>query len=649
MAREDLKYLIKFDTDDADLISANRNAKLLQKEIDKLTKELNTLGSVQSKSKALTKGQVATMKQYQAQIKSLRTTLMSGADAINQQAAALVQAKNKANKFGMVAQQVGYQVGDFFVQVQSGTSALVAFGQQGTQLAGLLPGLAGAVIGIGLAIGTMLLRSILEAKNAMEDLGVATIDYQKAASTAKSTIQSLAVENYMLTEGIENQAEATLRLGIANVQAAMAANKLKNESSWIFGKKGLFELGGGFSILGYEIVKSSEAQLQELEKQLAKLKEILAKNKELGGSTSTNTKLQKDHNDHVETFLKHLKDIEDSFDKQRTSMVSQAALLAHEVALRKNYKDETYIQERLEQKKLDLYIEQNNLNDTQANQLRAALSNLLEQKQALKGITDEEKARLNLLNLQQSLMPTGLASGRGGDPRQQGTRYQQEFGYKTVDELIEEFEAKNKINKSTQKAIDLTRELTDAQKQQVAIADSVSGAFGNFFMQLVDGTTSAKDAFRSMAADIIQQLYRILVVEQLVQSIAGAITGAFAPASAAGTKGTVAPPRRPTGVFGRYEGGGYTGSGPRSGGLDGKGGFMAMLHPRETVIDHTKGQGAGGTVVNQVFNISANTSDDTKRLITQTIAQASPAIINQSVGAVMNQRRRGGAMKSAFG
>jgi len=642
MAREDLKYLIKFDTDDADLISANRNAKLLQKEIDKLTKELNTLGTVQSKSKALTKGQVATMKQYQAQIKSLRTTLMSGADAINQQATALVQAKNKANKFGMVAQQVGYQVGDFFVQVQSGTSALVAFGQQGTQLAGLLPGLAGAVIGIGLAMGTMLLRSILEAKSAMEDLGVATIDYQKAASTAKSTIQSLAVENYMLTEGIENQAEATLRLGIANVQAAMAANKLKNESSWIFGKNGLFELGGGFSILGYEIVKSSEAQLQELEKQLAKLKEILAKNKELGGSTSTNTKLQKDHNDHVETFLKHLKGIEDSFNKQRTSMISQTALLEHELALRENYKDETYIQERLEQKKLDLYIEQNNLTTAQGDQLKAALSNLLEQKKALKDLTDEEKARLNLLSFQQSLMPTGLASGRGGDPRQRNTRYQQEFGYKTVDELIAEHNAKNKGIKET---IDLTRELTDAQKQQVAIADSISGAFGDFFMDLVDGTTSAKDAFRAMAADIIQQLYRILVLEQMVQSIAGAITGAFNPASAAGTKGTVAPPKAPR----KYEGGGYTGSGPRSGGLDGKGGFMAMLHPRETVVDHTKGQGAGGTVVNQVFNISANTSDDTKRLITQTIAQASPAIINQSVGAVMNQRRRGGAMKSAFG
>lgn len=39
----------------------------------------------------------------------------------------------------------------------------------------------------------------------------------------------------------------------------------------------------------------------------------------------------------------------------------------------------------------------------------------------------------------------------------------------------------------------------------------------------------------------------------------------------------------------KFEGGGYTGDGPRAGGLDGRGGFMAMLHPRETVIDHTRG------------------------------------------------------------
>jgi hypothetical protein len=44
-----------------------------------------------------------------------------------------------------------------------------------------------------------------------------------------------------------------------------------------------------------------------------------------------------------------------------------------------------------------------------------------------------------------------------------------------------------------------------------------------------------------------------------------------------------------------FEGGGYTGSAPRSGGLDGKGGFVAMLHPRETVIDHTRAGGGRGS------------------------------------------------------
>jgi hypothetical protein len=57
---------------------------------------------------------------------------------------------------------------------------------------------------------------------------------------------------------------------------------------------------------------------------------------------------------------------------------------------------------------------------------------------------------------------------------------------------------------------------------------------------------------------------------------------------------------------GSFEGGGFTGMGARVGGIDGKGGFPAILHPNETVIDHTKGQGAAANVT---VNITAN---DTK-------------------------------------
>jgi hypothetical protein len=741
---DDLRFVIS--VDDRDLIRTQREQKKFQANLVLIEKafrdgKINAFRyntEIVKQSSQLSK-LGGTYQKAASEVRTYAASLRKATDAQLANTAATVMGGKKMNRFGMISQQVGYQVGDFFVQVQSGTSALVAFGQQGTQLAGLLPGIYGAVIGIGLAIGTMLARSFLQAKDAMSDFQDLSNSFAPAMKKLSEGIKDTRLEVYKLVTGIKDTNQAI------GQQALEYQKALQQTNQFLAAQDGLSRIqkvrAQGLKVFGLTIVKSDQERIGLLEKQndeYSKLndraeqlrkKEEDRKNfledqleiqerirdaeqaieaaqdrqaskasttyaieedkldllRQLAAGTITQADLEDqllrnklkleysllDNADALiarrveqvrqgreltaeikeqisQTKLKEqaLKRIEDSFNKQRDSMAAQGDLLKHEVFLRKVYKDETYIQERLEQKKLDLYIQQNNLNQDQADRLRAAHNYLLDQKQTLEDINDQEKARLNLLSVQQKMIGVGVASGRGGDPRQQGTRYQQEFGYKTVDELIAEHNARNKGIKET---IDLTRELTEAQKQQVAVADSVSGAFGDFFMGLVDGTTSAKDAFRSMAADIIQQLYRILVVEQLVQSISGAITGAFTPASAAGTEGTVAPPRRPTGIFGIFDGGGYTGSGPRSGGLDGKGGFMAMLHPRETVVDHTKGQSAGGTVVNQVFNISANTSDDTKRLITQTIAQASPAIINQSVGAVMNQRRRGGAMKSAFG
>ena len=59
-----------------------------------------------------------------------------------------------------------------------------------------------------------------------------------------------------------------------------------------------------------------------------------------------------------------------------------------------------------------------------------------------------------------------------------------------------------------------------------------------------------------------------------------------------------------------YDGGGYTGSGARIGGMDGKGGKLAMLHPREKVIDLTRDQGASAAPqISYVVN-GANLTDD---------------------------------------
>lgn len=65
-----------------------------------------------------------------------------------------------------------------------------------------------------------------------------------------------------------------------------------------------------------------------------------------------------------------------------------------------------------------------------------------------------------------------------------------------------------------------------------------------------------------------------------------------------------------------FDGGGYTGNGSRSGGLDGKGGFWAMMHPQETVIDHTKSSGKGVSVggsSNVTVNVSLQETSDTSK------------------------------------
>lgn len=61
-----------------------------------------------------------------------------------------------------------------------------------------------------------------------------------------------------------------------------------------------------------------------------------------------------------------------------------------------------------------------------------------------------------------------------------------------------------------------------------------------------------------------------------------------------------------------FDGGGFTGMGARSGGVDGKGGFPAILHPNETVIDHTKGQSGGVTIVNNIDATGADANVDMK-------------------------------------
>jgi len=78
-------------------------------------------------------------------------------------------AQTLKRRFNQGVQQAGYQVGDFFVQIQSGTDVLVALGQQGSQLA-LVLGKNGPVIGAILAIGTALATMVIQTRKAIKSI-----------------------------------------------------------------------------------------------------------------------------------------------------------------------------------------------------------------------------------------------------------------------------------------------------------------------------------------------------------------------------------------------------------------------------------------------------------------------------------------------
>lgn len=138
------------------------------------------------------------------------------------------------------------------------------------------------------------------------------------------------------------------------------------------------------------------------------------------------------------------------------------------------------------------------------------------------------------------------------------------------------------------------------------------------FMSIIDGSEDAKDAL----SRLLQEIARA----QIEQGISG-LVGAF---GGGGILGSLL----------SFDGGGYTGAGSRTGGVDGRGGFPAILHPNETVIDHTKAAPSvvrGGDVnVQHVWKISANGDDSVRRIV----REEAPRIADLSVAAVAERNRR---------
>ncbi|HAT3454034.1 tail protein (tape measure) [Citrobacter freundii] len=151
-------------------------------------------------------------------------------------------------------QQAGYQVQDFIVQVQGGQSALVAFAQQGSQLAGAF-GPGGAVVGAFIALSSViagvLITSLNGGKNAMDALKDAAEAMDKVINVSINGVAALSDKYAYLAK--TNAEVATLMRNQALLEYNEAINKIPkaisdaSSSLLSFGDKALSAFSGGYA------------------------------------------------------------------------------------------------------------------------------------------------------------------------------------------------------------------------------------------------------------------------------------------------------------------------------------------------------------------------------------------------------------------
>lgn len=126
-------------------------------------------------------------------------------------ASSVDKATPKLKGFGTGAQQIGYQVQDMIVQIQGGTSAFVAIGQQGSQLAGAFgPGGAviGAIIALSAAVGGTLVKSLGGAKVSAEELQASTKTLDDVLQKNKDGTYELSDSFVELANNIDTASQA---------------------------------------------------------------------------------------------------------------------------------------------------------------------------------------------------------------------------------------------------------------------------------------------------------------------------------------------------------------------------------------------------------------------------------------------------------
>ena len=670
------------------------------------------------------------MRQQAVFSEALRKTTDRTAKSIEQQGKIVGATKNRMNGTNMAIQQLGYQFGDFAVQVQSGTSAFVAFSQQGSQLAGILPMIAAPLgISMGLAvglssafgilipIGSALARTFLdvgkaadksasdfksalsEFESVSEDLSeVMKVSLTSPFKEAKGELRSLfeaykqikaevakdalATSLMPIVESVGNvlstatrKKETTERLNIGTSEQAVA-RRVKRLS-------GLVDIQLEAADILNLINDAVQGPTEDLASNMLKVSKALRDSEVITHGIKDDflriiaesgilAKIQKGYSEEQRTAMEARRAAGMAYGKQEDAInadIHQALVdrifEEHEtrvkadedaVGLRRAAGEAFFRQEQeaeadIHKMRVDNILNEAALREATISAARAKFKagagqfGEASQDVAAQRLAELRKAYADSLRPDKSSVTkeSDLEKLRSQLDLEDALLGKTEARQRVIQALGVEFSKKNpETVASLEKQIQLTKELIQEEQQRQDLIDFVADSMGDSFMAMVDGTKSVKDAFREMASDIVRELYRVLVVQQMVNSAKTFLGGFFADGGAFSGGSQIQ----------AYANGGVVGSPTYFGMSGGKTGLMGEAGP-EAIMPLSRGangklgvqaEGVGGVTINQNINISTGV----QQTVRTEIKSLMPQIAEQSKAAVLDAKRRGGSYGSKF-
>ena len=483
------------------------------------------------------------------------------------------------------AQQLGYQMQDVAVQLQGGQNALLVLGQQGSQVASIFgPGgaLLGAVIAIGAAVAGPLYSALTGSTSAMADL----TEEAGKATAAFNTLNRMQKEQRKIAVGAQAadlykvEREAIERVNVAQAEFVRLSK---------FSAGALDQIEGGAG--------KGAIRLAELQKQIQD-----------SGTEAYDARIALDAlRDSIDPSTEARKAVEAL--KLQAQQVGLSAIEAEALKMANDGVSQSMIdQYRIAalqvQSAQNVYNAQQSLiqqnKELEASEVSAAAARYIAAEQSV------QKLRESLLSKEEAeklsyarrfvVVSDALAANH--------------IQIQEAEQLITAIKASEAAR---QKKVSDDK-LKDEQKARKDAIDGVGG-------QLMALDSNNKKVFAMQKAFRIGQAMmdaRAAYGNALAAPFPPPIPQILAGAALGMGFANVAQIKAQS-----FEGGGFTGRGARAGGLDGKGGRMAMVHPNETVIDHTKGGAGGITVINHVDarGSGADVDQKIKSAMTQTSQQ----------------------------